>query len=292
MIAACVAFYSPCDYELPRKHFASTMRWLDAVGIETVVAQVVLPGQAPQPVFAGAKSLVYESADIMFFKENLWNLAASATAADKLFFLDSDIMFSDADTIGRTERLLDEVDVCQPFGTSVWHSREHKIINARRSAAFAIGKGYEPSGRYYHPGFSWGMTRRSFEMLGGLYDRHILGGGDIGFAYSLDQRWVDVDLRARSPLDAHFATTPSYEIYRFRGASLGLKIGCLEDVNAVHRWHGDVANRQYCSRGTFLPLAVGEEYPLGYRADGLLEWTDPAASEAVARYFQSRKEDG
>lgn len=287
-----MAFFSPCDYELPKRHVARTLEWLAGEGVEATLAQVVRPGQEPQPVPAGITSLVYESGDVMFYKESLWNLAARASQADKLLFLDTDVSFSADDVLEQTSQLLDRVDVCQPFGTAVWRDRDGKIVNARRSAAFAISHGYEPNGRYYHPGFSWAMTRRAFDFLDGFYDRHVLGGGDLGMAFALDLRWVGVDLRARNPLDAHFAASPSYGIYRMRAANLCLRVGCLEQVDAVHHWHGDTEHRQYCSRGEFLPLQPGQEYPVRCREDGLLEWTDPAASEAVRKYFQSRKEDG
>lgn len=292
-LSVCLAFYSPCDYSLPKQHLAATLEWLAGEGVRAVLAQVVKPGQSPQPVPSGIASLVYESSDVLFYKENLWNLAAeSVPDADRLLFLDTDLRFSASDMIEQADKLLDSCDICQPFGTAVWHDRNGKVSLARRSAAFALSKSYEPSSRYYHPGFSWGVTRRAYEFLGGWYDRHILGGGDIAIAYSLDPRFVHVDLRARNPDDAHFATTPSYEMYRHRGASLALRVGCLDAVDCVHRWHGDTVNRQYCSRGTYFPIAPGEEYPIRHRADGLLEWTDKDAGEAVANYFASRREDG
>lgn len=291
-IAVCLAFYAPCDYELPKRHLGRTLEWLAGEGVPAVLAQVVQPGQQPQPVPSGVASLVYESADVMFYKENLWNLAARSTDADTLLFLDSDIVFRCPDVIEQTAALLDRCDICQPFGTAVWHDRDGRVINARRSSAFAISRGYEPSSKFYHPGFSWAMTRRAFDFLGGLYDCHPLGGGDIAFAYSLDLRWACVDLRQRTPHDAHFAASPSYGMYRMRAANLCLRVGCLEQVDVIHQWHGDAGDRQYCSRGTYLPLEAGQEYPLRYRDDGLLEWTDAAASEAVRRYFLSRREDG
>lgn len=291
-LAVCLGFYSPTGYQLPQRHLARTLQWLAGEGVEAVLAQVVQPGQPPQPVPSGITSLVYESSDVMFFKENLWNLAASATAASKLLFLDTDVVFSSSDVIEQAAALLDSVDIAQPFGTAVWGDRDGRVVNARRSAAFAVSRGYEPSSRYYHPGFAWAMTRRAFDFLGGFYDRHPLGGGDIALAYSLDLRWVGVDLRARNPDDAHFAATPSYGMYRMRAANLCLRVGCLEQVDAVHLWHGDVNNRQYCSRGTYLPIDPGREYPVHARPDGLLEWDNAAHSERVAKYFRSRKEDG
>ena len=296
MLAVCLAFYSPCDYVLPRQHLAATLEWLSGEGVPVVLAQVVRPGQSPQPVPTGITSLVYESEDYLFFKESLWNLAAAAVpAADKLLFLDTDLSFSVRDILEQADALLDRVDICQPFGTAVWPDRDGKIVLARRSAAFALSRDYEPSSRYYHPGFAWGMTRRAFEFLGGLYDRHVVGGGDIALAYSLHPRFAHVDLRAKTPNDAFFAEMPSYLTYRHRAASLCLRIGSLENVDCRHKWHGDVVNRQYTQRGSYLDhlgLKYGDEWPLRYRSDGLLEWADKAASEGVRRYFASRREDG
>jgi hypothetical protein len=291
-LAVCLAFYSPCDYALPRRHLAATLEWLAGEGVEVVLAQVVKRGQAPQPVPSGIKSLVYESDCVMFFKENLLNIAAAEAKADKLLFMDADLRFTAADALDQTATLLDRVDVCQPFGTAVWHTQDGKVSHARRGAAFALSKGYEPTTRYYHPGFAWGMTRRAFDFLGGLFEAHPLGGGDIAFAYSLDPRFVGVDLRAKMPHDAHFWTSPSYEAYRHRGVSLALRVGCLDTVDCIHSWHGDVAHRQYTSRGDFLPVEPGREYPLHKRPDGLLEWDDPRYSEQVLAYFTSRREDG
>lgn len=292
MLAVCLAFFSPCDYVLPRQHIAVTLEWLSGEGVPVVLAQVVRSGQSPQPVPSGITSLVYESADVMFFKENLWNLAAKATDADKLLFLDTDLTFTDPHVLEHANELLDQVDVCQPYGTAVWHAQDGSVTHARRGAAFALSRGYEPSTRYYHPGFAWGMTRRAYEFIGGFFDLHVLGGGDIAFAYSLEPRFVNVDLRQRMPHDAHFWTSPSYEAYRHRGVSLALRVGSLETVDCHHRWHGDVAQRQYTSRGTYMPLEPGQEYPVHARADGLLEWDNPADSERVAEYFRSRQEDG
>ena len=37
---AIVAFFSPCDYKLPRKHLASTLKWLLDEGLHVICAQV------------------------------------------------------------------------------------------------------------------------------------------------------------------------------------------------------------------------------------------------------------
>lgn len=292
MIAVCLAFYSPCDYQLPKQHLARTLEWLAGEGVETVLAQVVKPGQSPQPVPAGITSLVYESDDVLFYKENLWNLAASATKAGKLVFLDTDLTFGNPDVLQLIDSRLDDCDVCQPFQTAAWFDQEGKVFQARRSAAYAIAKGHEPTSRIFHPGFSWAMTRRAFDLLGGFYERHPLGGGDIGFTYSLDQRWANTELRKRLPHDAHFWDSPSFSAYRHAGAGLRLRVGYLRDVDCFHHWHGEIVNRQYTTRGIYMPLQPGGEYPLTRRPDGLLAWRSAEHSERLQAYFVARREDG
>lgn len=293
MIAVIVGFYSPCDYELPKKHLARTLDWLAGEGVLAAISQVVKPGQSPQPVPACIRSHVFESADAIFFKECLWNHGVTLVPeADRYLFLDCDLHFSRDDVIEATASLLDRVDVCQPFETAGWLDRDGKVFQARKSAAYAIAKSLEPAGGQFHPGFSWAMTKRAFDRLGGFYDRHPLGGGDIGFTYSLEPRYVSVDLRAKNPRDAHFASSPSYETYRRCGAACRLRVGYLPHTEVYHHWHGEIIHRQYCARGSYCPIAPGDEYPLIRRNDGLLAWGSAEVAASVAEYFASRREDG
>jgi hypothetical protein len=291
-ISICVAFFSPCNYELPKQHLAKTLEWIAAENAETILAQVVLPGQKPQPSPANVQSLVYESSDVMFYKENLWNLAARKATGEKLLFVDSDVRIVCSDLAKRVCRLLDTVDICQPFDNAVWLSQTGMFLHARPPAAVALAKGDEPVTRFYHPGFSWAMTRQTFNRLNGFYDRDVVGGGDIAFAYSLDKRWHHVNLKARTPNDAQFSNTPHYRRYRERGVNLNLRVGYLENVPCQHLWHGEFANRQYTQRGKYCPVLYGEDFPLTYRDDGLLAWTSNTRSHHLQNYFLSRREDG
>jgi hypothetical protein len=291
-LSICVAFFSPCDYELPKQHLAQTLKWIAAENVEATLAQVVLPGQHPQPVPPGIKSLVYASSDVMFYKENLWNLAARNSASDKLLFVDGDVNILCEDLTQAVTALLDECDVCQPFSSAAWLSRDGAVGYSRPSAAYALVKGFEPITRFYHPGFAWAMTRDAFNRLRGFYDHNATGSGDIAFSYSLDKRWRHINLRAKTPNDAHFSTTPRYNAYRDRGVSLDLRVGYLADVECQHLWHGDMLKRRYTQRATYCPLRHGEDFPVTYRDDGLLMWTKPEISEQMKQYFLSRQEDG
>lgn len=292
MLTACMAFYSPSGYRLPQEYLADTLAWLDAAGVAVVLAQVVRPGHAPQPTPPGVRSLVYESSDAIFYKENLWNLAAQSCGADKLLFLDADVRFSRDDVADLTAAALDHCDVLQPFETAIWFDRHGDLSLCRRSAACGLLAGREPIPGVYHPGFAWAMTRSAFMRLGGWYTGHPFGGGDVAFAYSLDSRWLTNRRTEFIPDDTICWHSESFRAYQRRGVEARLRVGYLPGVECYHRWHGDTDRRQYTTRCNYLPIPRGEEYPLHCRPDGLLAWDNAAAAAAAQRYFDSRMEDG
>ena len=175
----CMAFYSPSGYGLPRLYLADTLAWLAAAGARVILAQVVRPGEQPQPTPRGVRSLVYESSDAIFYKENLWNLAARSCDDGRLLFLDADVRFSHDDVAALTDAALEDYDVIQPYQTAIWIDRNGDMTLCRRSAGYALHHGIEPASGSYHPGFAWGMTRAAFNRCGGFYERHPFGGGDV-----------------------------------------------------------------------------------------------------------------
>lgn len=292
MIHAIVAFYSPSGYRLPREYLASTLAWLSAAKVQTTLTQVVRPGGEPQPVMDYQRTIVYESTQSVFWKENLWNLAAAQTDADKLLFLDADVRFSRDDVAALASAGLDYCDVMQPFETAMWFDRSGDLTLARKSAAYGLLAGQEPTPGRFHPGFAWAMTRSAFDAIGGFSTAHPFGGGDVAFAYSLDGRWLHNNRRQWLPEDTICWDSPSYIAYQQRAVAARLRLGYCAGVEVYHRWHGEVENRQYTTRCRYVPISRGQEYPLRDRGDGLLEWSDPAAAEASQRYFDSRREDG
>lgn len=292
MTTAILAFYSPCGYRLPQEYLASTLAWLDAAGVPTTLAQVVRPGQEPQPVRPGQRTLVYESSQAVFWKENLWNLAARGCDADRLLFLDSDVRFSRDDIASLAEAGLGHCDVMQPFETALWIDRSGDLCLSRKSAAYALMSGQEPSPGRFHPGFAWAMTRGAFDRLGGFSTCHPFGGGDVAFAYSLSDRWLVNQRREFLPEDTICWDSPSFLAYQRNGVGLRLRLGYCAGVEVYHRWHGEVEHRQYTTRCRYVPIARGQEYPLADRGDGLLEWTTPEAAASAQAYFESRREDG
>ena len=262
---------------------------LEDAGLPTSVAQVVQPGQAPEPVPRSFSSIVLESSDAMFFKENLWNLAAGKLHCQKLLFIDADLRFTPDDWPEAVSRSLDQYDVIQPFETAEWLNADGDVFMSLPPAAGEIRNGVCPVLAKHHPGFAWGMTAATFGRLGGWYDLFTSGAGDAAFAFAICQS-ADPELGTRAKKGMMMSSQPSYVEYRRRALSLGLSVGIAEGVRVRHSWHGDRGNRGYLTREMYFPAPLPGDAHIRRRSDGLLDWAVPAPLSRD--YFAMRQEDG
>lgn len=284
--AVILCHFNPAGWKTPARLLYETCEMIVAAGVRPIVAEVVQADQMPVTLPDGCRRLIYQSDSVMFYKENLWNLAAAQTKQPKLFFLDGDIVFSRRDIFDAVSLALDRFDVIQPFSQATWLSRDGGVERSRATAAQAISTGLPPNLNHFHPGFSWCMTREFFDRVGGVYERHPLGSGDTAFAFALtpgEPPWP----RTKNHV---FAKTTSYQKYREDVRAANPRIGYI-DGTAYHRWHGSWGNRRYEERYKFMPSLVDNEYPMARRSDGLLEWVDPVFGQSALEYFVGRQED-
>jgi hypothetical protein len=286
-----MCFFSPCGFETPKRLFADALARIVATGAIVAVAQATLPGQSPQPVPKSVRHAVYRDCDVMFYKENLWNLAVEMLDDCQAFvFLDADVRLNDGWLNGATETLA-VADVCQPFSRCRWLRRDSTLDRQMSCAAAAIADGKAPWAHRAHPGFGLGIRREAFEALGGIYERLPSGGGDLAFWLSMSNHpETEQIILAKGPARELNVTSPSYRRYRQHALSLGLRVAAVPGVTATHPWHGDRENRLYTTRETFFPRCEDGEPAVARRADGLLKYTMPAPN--AIDYFAVRKEDG
>jgi hypothetical protein len=282
-LAVILCHYNPAGWKRPPALLYDTCESVIGAGLQPTVAQVVLPGQDPARTPDGCRGLLFESSEVMFYKENLWNLAAEKTTESKLLFMDADIFFSRRDIFDAISDELNKCDIIQPFTTACWLGKSGNIQMARESSASAMCRGVSPNPRVYHPGFAWAMTRAAFGSVGGFYERHPVGGGDMAFVYAIAGLIPD-------SLRRLIVETESYCDYVQRVSGAGLRLSVLPGT-VYHAWHGDMKHRQYEQRYSFAPATVGNEFPIKKRTDGLLEWESRESSEALLRYFSGRHED-
>jgi hypothetical protein len=293
-IAVILSFFAPVKYELPARHFHAVLHTLNARRVPLVVTQAVFPGQAPQPVPSSIPHKVIETESMIFHKDRLWNIGATLTGADKLFFLDADVVFSDSRWLEKGCDLLDTHDVIQPYSDAVWLDDAGMPEMRKLPIARAIARGETPRLRSYHPGFAWGITRSAWNALGGLYDMSAAGNSDALFALSLrdDPGHSEVANWFQKRQDAS-VICPSYTCYKKNAAGLHMKVGCTEGVTVTHLWHGSLKNRQYVERGRLFPRRPDNEYACHKAENGLLEWDDIEQSNAsVFPYWAGKRDDG
>lgn len=293
MLCAVLCFFNPCNYELPRRHLAATVQMLTNEGITAVLAEVVMSGQQPVSLPMPIQRRVFVSDHVLFFKENLWNIAAQEmTQADELLFIDGDVFFSRPGMLAAAvSGALRNVDLLQPYELAVWNNRQGLPQLTRLSAAEAIAAGITPNPGVFHPGFSWAMTRRAFDALGGWYDREPTGGGDTTFAFAL----VPPDRLQFQPWmtkQEKVVLAPSWQAYRDRAQAAGLSVGYLPGWRCSHRWHGDHINRGYTTRHECITQMDGHEFPLVTRPDGLHQWRPGVNWQPLRQMFFNRRDDG
>lgn len=294
-VAVVLCYFSPAGYRLPAQHFQTVVNTLHAQDVPLCVAQAVLPGQEPQPVPAAVPQMVLKTESVLWHKERLWNLAAKRlTDADKLLFLDTDIVFSRGDWLEQCSQALDVCDVIQPFSQCRWLDHRGVPDMHRPPVAAAIRDGDVPRLARYHTGFGWGMTRQAFDALGGLYDRSVCGNSDSLFGLSLrDNNGHRVVLDWFDNRQDSSVSSPSYQQYRQRAVSLNLRVGVPVGVTVTHLWHGHREDRQYIDRGRLFPRRADCEYATHDDENGLLAWDDVEHSNTeVMPYFVGKRDDG
>ena len=307
-----LASFSPVDAELPKKHFQSTLDFLLSHGhdLEVCVAQVVRKGQEPVPTAGAATSLVFESEDKVFFKENLWNLAAAHAISDKFIFIDADLHYKDTDWLDQICAALDEYDVIQPFDIAQWEMKNGEVNPTMRKSAWfnAIIHGGTPVPETYHPGFGFAMTRKHFNAIGGFYEHGVMGEGDHMFCVAhTPQKQIEYvlqfslkalndpdsgihpDIRAHWKNLANHFLSHDYIDWKSNIQSMDFKAGVATNLSVYHRWHGTAAKRQYTTRLKYLKWPESGK-PARSRDDGLLEWVSPQPE--VDEWWDARDDDG
>jgi hypothetical protein len=210
------------------------------------------------------------SQQVMWHKERLINcgIAHLPPECDKVVWLDADIAFDNPDWVEETARLLEKYAVVQPFDLAAWMPRNATEMPA--DAPLGLGEGKAMPGmasvmakcsdwrraladyfRHGHTGFAW-ATRRELVQRHQLYDRHVLGGGDITIAHSFygdTDYWRGLNMFCRGLTKAEIAAIADWgrRLYADIRGSVWFVPG-----RVIHFWHGSLARRGYLDRSQIL----------------------------------------
>lgn len=291
MLAVVTCYFNFAGYSRPAANLRRFVRQMESLGVPVYGAELYLAGQ--KPVMAHDRNwssvLVSERA-IMWQKEKLINHVVSRLPDhfDVVAWIDSDVMLSPSGWVGECEAIAKsgEIMLAQLFQYASWTGRDGSIVLRKQSGASWFLKHGLVNGGVCHYGFAWAASREL--VRGGLYDRCVMGGGDIvnfrGFA-------IDCHDDAIAGAEGAIGTQMTSVFSDWFGKVPSLAISSL-DGEAFHEWHGDLRNRQFGSRHKFNHLLTPESL---IDCGSHYEWSDFAAPELVERassLFVGRMEDG
>jgi hypothetical protein len=240
------------------------------------------------------RHLQLRSNDILWHKENMINLGVKKLLPKgwKAFaWIDADVEFENPSWANDTLRILNGYkDVVQTFSHAIDMDTDESAMRIFTS----FGYQYEKKQKYnknpqnfWHPGYSWAITRKAYERIGGLYEYAILGSGDNIMSLSL----INNGLKGvNDDSTDEYKTTINLFQTKMRTLRLGYTPGVIR-----HHYHGSKKKRGYNDRWKILT----ENYynPLehiSHDKNGLLIPTMSCPSNILDRlkaYFYDREED-
>jgi hypothetical protein len=196
-----------------------------------------------------------------FLKEGLLNYGfkkAAELGAEKVAWVDADVIFSRKDWARETMLELDHYDVLQPWTHSVDLGPSGEILDNEHGnsvdRSFAHFFNHPIKGDWrQHYGYAWAARMDTLESLGGLIDWLVTGAADyfmaLGFAGKLVARSDELH-RGKSKMDGKISEGFHQRLRGFGSAcdehikgNLGVIGGQLS-----HLWHGPKAKRGYFTR--------------------------------------------
>jgi hypothetical protein len=141
-----------------------------------------------------------------------------------------------------------------------------------------------------YPGGAWCAPRQLLAEVGGLYDRHVTGAGDVAWSTAVYGDAPSAELAEYLPP----RLVADIERYGRQVSSRVKSIGFVHS-RVVHLYHGRRSNRQYTDRHRSLVEAQYDpDRHVEYAPNGTLRWSPSAPAtlrRAVRDYMFGRKED-
>jgi len=230
----------------------------------------------------------------IWHKENMINLAVKQllpTTWKAFAWVDADIEFENNSWALDTLKILNGCkDVVQLFSHCIDMTNEETNINIFNSFGYSFNKNkkYLTKGiDYWHPGYAWAITRKSYEKIGGLYDKGILGSGDSIMALSFINKSIYMN-------NINYSDDYNNSMLEYQKKASKLRLGYVPGV-IRHYFHGTELNRKYTERWKILmKYNFSPIEHLHYDNQGILVPTNIFSSdfkEDIMNYFKDRKED-
>jgi hypothetical protein len=183
-------YYNPAGYRTKRANYERFAAPIRAAGIPLVTVECAF-GDEPFELAADPGIIQVRGCDVMWVKERLINLAIARlpSHAEKVAWLDADILFTNPAWARQTAALLDRWPLVQPHDRVGRMARGQLSFSGRTRRSFACQHQRRPESArlggaaHGQPGIAW-AARRDLIARHGLYDAAIIDGGDELFAHA------------------------------------------------------------------------------------------------------------
>lgn len=291
--------FNPAGYKSLTNNYHRFAKHMIDSGVNLLTAELTYPGQLA--TLTGPEVIHFQAESVMWHKERLLNLIIKQLPpeCDMVAWIDADILFTNQDWVKRTIEALTISPVVQMFEQCIMLDPEGAYYKDAYGFAFSLRSGFLDNacgdrysyynGNHKHPGFAWAARRETIESWGGLYDRHILGGGDFQMCLALagdeDANWY-----------GRFGPIFSKDMLKWSKKCINSTKGKLAFVPGMilHLWHGHSEDRQYVERSKCLvDYEFDPQNDITEDDHGIWRWNSnkPELHMKVAEYFNSRKED-
>lgn len=241
------------------------------------------------------------SSEELWVKENLINVAAQRLPFGWRYmaWIDGDVEFLNPHWVTDTIHALHHYPVVQLFQQAIDIGPKYETLQVQQSFGYMYHRNeHHPAKTHletrspyeaWHPGFAYAVTRKAFDILGGLLDFAVLGAGDHHMALAFIGQVGKSD-----PKNVSAGYTRQLKIYGERAKqAVG---GCLGYVHGtiLHYFHGKKANRRYVERWQILKEArFDPETDLAKDYQGVIRLSvdNPSLRLGIGRYFTQREED-
>jgi hypothetical protein len=295
------SFFNPNRYKTKTRNCRSFISSLERSNLNYVMVECSF-GAQKYALKESPRVLRVRTTDVMWQKERLLNIALQHVpkTCSKVAWIDCDVLFVNKDWAKETCELLNNYKIIQPFEFAIRLAKGATSFSGDgepyRSFASVLKNNPVVLGRgtfalHGHTGFAWASHKDLLQRYG-LYDAGIAGTGDHTMAHAFAGDWDGkciARIIGQNPRFYRHYVNWSRRIYQSVRAQIGYVEGTL-----LHLWHGDVKNRRYVERDTYLEKYRYDPYKdIALDKNGCWKWNNGQheLKKWAREYFTLRQED-
>jgi hypothetical protein len=222
------------------------------------------------------KHLKYQTSQILWYKENLINLAIKSLPEDWNYvaWIDRDVEFLEESWVEQTINSLNNFSIIQPWSNITFLDQDENPEFSEKirvsSVNFALNN-FNFDIHFPHPGHAWAANRNFFNTVGFLYDKMIFGGADLII--------FDCIFNFLPKFKKNFCLSKQYYSIsdKYRNCFKSIKVSFINQ-KIIHHFHGKIEDRrkiqfknEKINRDFIYKELNLKEDMFFYREDGLLQ---------------------